>query len=333
MERRRRSLPLIAAAAAFLVVAAMPYPGEAATPLRKDYYDKSCSNLEAIVREEVARKINETVVTIPATLRLVFHDCMVGGCDAAVLIASKNNDAEKDAEDNESLAGDGFDTINRVKTAVERSCPGVVSCADIIQLAARDVVFLSKGPYWSVELGRRDSLVSRASDVKGKLPDPDMHVKELSPLFQRSGFSPDDMVALSGAHTVGFAHCTRFLKRLYNYSSSTPTDPSFNPDYAQQLKQACPPNVGETIAVNMDPVSPITFDNKYYTNLQYGLGLFTSDQVLYTDGATKEIVDKFAGNQKEFFDAFVAAMIKLGRLGVKTGNDGEIRKVCTAFNH
>jgi len=83
----------------------------------------------------------------------------------------------------------------------------------------------------------------------------------------------------------------------------------------------------------MDPVSPITFDNKYYTNLQYGLGLFTSDQVLYTDGATKGIVDKFAGNQKEFFDAFVAAMIKLGRLGVKTGNDGEIRKVCTAFNH
>ncbi|KAG2585245.1 peroxidase 51-like [Panicum virgatum] len=333
MERRRRSLPLIAAAA-FLVVAAMPYPGGAATPpLRKDYYDKSCRNLEAIVREEVARKINETVVTIPATLRLVLHDCMVGGCDAAVLIASKNNDAEKDAKDNESLAGDGFDTINRVKTAVERSCPGVVSCTDIIQLAARDVVFLSKGPYWSVELGRRDSLVSRASDVKGKLPDPNMHLKELSPLFQRSGFSPDDMVALSGAHTVGFAHCTRFLNRLYNYSSSMPTDPSFHPDYALQLKQACPPNVGETIAVNMDPVSPITFDNKYYTNLQYGLGLFTSDQVLYTDGATKGIVDKFAGNQKEFFDAFVAAMIKLGRLGVKTGNDGEIRKVCTAFNH
>ncbi|KAG2580250.1 peroxidase 51-like isoform X2 [Panicum virgatum] len=335
MERRRRSLCLIAAAAFLVVVAtAMPYPGEAATPpLRKDYYAKSCSNLEAIVREEVARKINETVVTIPATLRLVFHDCMVGGCDAAVLISSKKNDAEKDAEDNDSLAGDGFDTINRVKTAVERSCPGVVSCADIIQLAARDVVFLSKGPYWSVELGRRDGLVSRASDVKGKLPDPKMHVKELSPLFQRSGFSPDDMVALSGAHTVGFAHCTRFLNRLYNYSSSTPTDPSFNPDYAQQLKQACPPNVGETIAVNMDPVSPITFDNNYYTNLQYGLGLFTSDQVLYTDGATKNIVDRFAGNQKEFFDAFVAAMIKLGRLGVKTGNDGEIRKVCTAFNH
>lgn len=314
-------------AAAFLA-AAMP-----AAALSPDYYRNSCPDLESIVRYEVNKKKSETVVTIPATLRLVFHDCMIGGCNANVLIASKNNDAEKDAEDNESLAGDGFDTINRVKTAVEAKCPGVVSCADIMQLAARDVVYLSEGPYWRPELGRRDGLVSRASDVKGKLPNPDMHVGDLMPLFQRNGFSVVDMTALSGAHTVGFAHCTRFTNRLYNYSSSTATDPSFNPDYADQLKQACPPNVNKTIAVNMDPVSPVKFDNAYYSNLQYGLGLFTSDQVLYTDGATRPIVDKFAANQKDFFDAFVSAMIKLGRLGVKTGKDGEIRRVCTAFNH
>nr|CAB3481549.1 unnamed protein product [Digitaria exilis] len=343
MERRRRGLSFIVAA--LLVVAAMPFPGgeaatpysggssPAATPLRTDYYKFSCPHLEDIVRAEVARKIQETVVTIPATLRQVFHDCMVGGCDATVLIASRNNDAEKDAKDNESLAGDGFDTVNRVKTAVEKWCPGVVSCADIMHLAAREVVFQSKGPYWSVELGRLDGLVSRASDVNGKLPDPDMHVKELMPVFQRNGFSLVDMVALSGAHTVGFAHCTRFLNRLYYYNSTMPTDPSIHPDYAKQLKDACPSNVGATIAVNMDPVTPVQFDNKYYTNLQYKLGLFTSDQVLYTDGSTKPIVDKFAADQKAFFDAFVAAMIKLGRLGVKTGNNGEIRRVCTAFNH
>jgi len=189
------------------------------------------------------------------------------------------------------------------------------------------------GPYWRVELGRLDALASRASDVKGKLPAPEMHVKELTPVFQTNGFTTKEMIALSGAHTVGFAHCTRFTNRLYNYSSSTPTDPSFNSDYADQLKQACPIRVGPTIAVNMDPVSPIKFDNTYYTNLQDGLGLFTSDQVLYTDETTRPIVDRFAASQEEFFDAFKAAMLKLGRLGVKTGKDGEIRRVCTAFNH
>lgn len=64
------------------------------------------------------------------------------GCDASVLIASPNGDAEKDAEDNLSLAGDGFDTVIKAKQAVEAVCPAVVSCADVLAIAARDVVAL-----------------------------------------------------------------------------------------------------------------------------------------------------------------------------------------------
>lgn len=58
------------------------------------------------------------------------------------MIASPNGDAEKDSQDNISLAGDGFDTVVKAKQAVEAQCPGVVSCADILALAARDVVVL-----------------------------------------------------------------------------------------------------------------------------------------------------------------------------------------------
>ena len=72
------------------------------------------------------------------------------GCDASVMIASGSNDAEKDAPDNLSLAGDGFDTVVRAKAAVEKACPGVVSCADVLALAARDVVTMVRNQMRSV---------------------------------------------------------------------------------------------------------------------------------------------------------------------------------------
>ncbi|KAJ3681272.1 hypothetical protein LUZ60_015761 [Juncus effusus] len=326
MEARRSNLIMVLA-----LIMAIISIGEALSP---QYYWQSCPNVEVIVREAVQKKINQTVVTIPATLRLFFHDCMVTGCDASALIASLNSDAEKDASDNLSLAGDGFDTVVQAKKAVEKQCKGVVSCADILALAARDVVALSGGPSFTVELGRYDGLVSKATLVNGHLPAPENHLDDLITLFSENGLNTTDLIALSGAHTVGFSHCSRFTSRLYNYNGQTgQIDPSLNSDYAEQLKMACPQNVDPTIAVNMDPFTPITFDNVYYTNLVNGLGLFTSDAVLYNDARSKDIVVEFAKNQDSFFAAFEEAMLKVGRLNVKTSVDGEIRRDCTAFNH
>ncbi|KAF8011132.1 hypothetical protein BT93_J1679 [Corymbia citriodora subsp. variegata] len=313
-----------------VVLAAAAEVGRA--QLAEGFYGQTCPNVESIVKQAVTTKFGQTFVTIPGTLRLFFHDCFIEGCDGSILISSPNGDAEKDAPDNESLAGDGFDTVVKAKQAVEASCPGVVSCADILAIAARDVVVLAGGSSFNVELGRRDGLVSKKSRVAGKLPEPNFDLDQLNAIFSQHGLTQSDMIALSGAHTLGFSHCDRFANRLYSFSSSSTIDPTLNSTYAAQLMQACPRNVDPQIAINMDPVTPQTFDNMYYKNLVQGMGLFTSDESLFTDSASQSTVLNFANSPGSFNQAFGTAMRKLGRVGIKTGSQGEIRRDCTAFN-
>ncbi|KAM3253380.1 Peroxidase 73 [Capsicum annuum] len=354
-----------------LILAIIVILGGADGQLQENFYAFTCPNVEFTVQQAVATKFSQTFVTIPATLRLFFHDCFVEGCDASVMIASPDGDAEKDFKDNLSLAGDGFDTVVKAKEAVEALCPGVVSCADILAIAARDVVVLvstacytplvffgfdiflslftircilpvdlfvsfgeniqAGGPSYNVELGRRDGLISKASRVAGNLPEPNFNLIQLNTMFARHNLSQFDMIALSGAHTLGFSHCDRFANRIYSFTPSNP-DPSLDPEYAKQLMGMCPQNVDPSIAINMDPVTPRTFDNEYYKNLVGGKGLFTSDQVLFTDESSQGTVNDFANNGFDFNGAFVTAMRKLGRVGVKTGDKGEIRLDCSRFN-
>ncbi|EAY90311.1 hypothetical protein OsI_11886 [Oryza sativa Indica Group] len=39
-------------------------------------------------------------------------------------------------------------------------------------------------------------------------------------LFMRKGSTPRELVALAGAHTVGFSHCGEFAHRLYSFKSA-----------------------------------------------------------------------------------------------------------------
>ncbi|KAF3324013.1 peroxidase 51-like protein [Carex littledalei] len=298
--------------------------------LTQNYYSNTCPNVESIVRAAVTKKFSETPITVGATIRLFFHDCFVQGCDASVIVASSgNNTAEKDHPINLSLAGDGFDTVIRAKAAVDAvpQCTNRVSCADILTMATRDVIALSGGPSYTVELGRLDGLRSSASDVNRRLPGPDSSLDQLTNLFAVNGLSMSDMIALSGAHTIGFAHCTTFSNRIRSTVDST-----MNPTYARQLQAACPANANPNLAVGLDPVTPRAFDNQYFKNLQQGMGLLRSDQVLFTDSRSRPLVNSWAQSTAAFQRAFVNAITKLGRVGVKTGANGNIRRNCAVIN-
>lgn len=81
---------------------------------------------------------NANISYIISTLKLEWF-IVFQGCDASVLLNSTaNSTAEKEAIPNLTLIG--FDVIDKIKEKVEDACPGVVSCADILTLAARDSV-------------------------------------------------------------------------------------------------------------------------------------------------------------------------------------------------
>ncbi|XP_021289182.1 peroxidase 50-like isoform X2 [Herrania umbratica] len=256
------------------------------------------------------------------------------GCDASVLIASsRNNKAERDSEINLSLPGDGFDVFFRAKRAVELQCPGVASCADVMAIATRDLVNLVGGPRWEVQKGRRDGLVSKASRVAGNLPQANQKISQLISLFKSKGLSVLDMVALSGGHTIGFSHCREFMPRIYSYNETFDIDPTMNQDYALSLRGPCPrKNLDPTVVALNDVTTPFIFDNAYFGNLQKGLGLLTTDQMLGVDSLTRPYVNIMARDQQIFFNYFVKAMIKMSKIGVKIGSNGEIRSDCGSFN-
>lgn len=54
------------------------------------------------------------------------------------MLELKNKQAEKNAPPNLSL--EDFDVIDNLKAALEKECPGIVSCSDVLALVARDVV-------------------------------------------------------------------------------------------------------------------------------------------------------------------------------------------------
>ncbi|XP_027176363.1 peroxidase 25 [Coffea eugenioides] len=301
--------------------------------LKAGFYSSSCQNAESIVRSTVETHNNKDPTVAAGLLRLHFHDCFIQGCDGSILIAGAS--AERNALANSGLRG--FEVIDDAKKQLEGSCPGIVSCADILALAARDAVGLSGGPSWDVPTGRRDGGISSSSEVPNNLPSPLDPIAVQRQKFAAKGLDDRDLVTLVGAHTIGQADCLFFRYRLYNFTATGNADPSLNQAFLAQLQSLCPRNGDGSRRVALDKDSQFKFDVSFFKNVRDGNGVLESDQRLWGDPSTRRIVENYAGNIRRLlglrFDfEFPKAMIKMSSIEVKTGAQGEIRKICSKFN-
>ncbi|KAJ7975993.1 Peroxidase [Quillaja saponaria] len=302
--------------------------------LNATFYANSCPNVSTIVRNVIQQSLQSDSRIGASLIRLHFHDCFVNGCDASILLDNSGSiQSEKDAAPNNNSTR-GFNVVDNIKTSVENACPGVVSCADILALAAESSVSLAGGPSWNVLLGRRDSLTANQGGANTSIPSPVEGLANITAKFSAVGLNTNDLVALSGAHTFGRAQCRTFINRLYNFSNTGSPDPTLNSSYLITLQQTCPQNGSGTTLSNLDPTTADGFDNNYFTNLQNNQGLLQSDQELFsTSGsATISIVNSFSSNQTAFFQSFVQSIINMGNISPLTGSNGEIRLDCKKVN-
>ncbi|TYH96509.1 hypothetical protein ES332_A12G182200v1 [Gossypium tomentosum] len=189
--------------------------------LTLDYYKSTCPTVFEIVRKEMECEVNSDPRNAALVLRLHFHDCFVQGCDGSVLLDDTISlQGEKKASANvNSLKG--FEIIDRIKNKLESECPGTVSCADILTVAARDAVILVGGPYWDVPVGRKDSKTANYDLVRENIPTANEGLLSIIAKFLYQGLSVTDMVALAGAHTIGMARCENFRARIYGDFGAT----------------------------------------------------------------------------------------------------------------
>ncbi|KAL2516166.1 Peroxidase superfamily protein [Forsythia ovata] len=317
--------------------------------LRYDYYNESCPLAEKIVRTTVHELFNGRRNVAPALLRLLFHDCFVEGCDASVLLDAADGIAsEKDSPPNESLKG--FDLIDIIKLKLEQTCPGIVSCADIVVLAARE----------SVLPGRRDSTVSFQEVATYELPTPQDDLSKSIETFASRGFDQRETVSLLGAHSTGTIRCKFFFNRLYNFSGTQGPDPSIDTEFLSFLRSKCnrshtstsPLSISPSLSpspsssvnhlstssftdpvMKMDYEGPGTgFGTVYYSSLLQGKGLLFVDQQLTAGEETETWVRAYASDVSLFQRDFGLTMTKLSNLQVLTAPMGQVRLNCRKVN-
>ncbi|KAK9079494.1 hypothetical protein SSX86_001166 [Deinandra increscens subsp. villosa] len=231
----------------------------------------------ALIQGEIRKVLSKSKAA--GVLRLVFHDAGTYELDDASGGMNGSISFELDRPENKGLKK-SLKILVEAKTIVDEKQP--VSMADMIAVAGAEAVSLCGGPTIPVRLGRLDSMVP---DPEGKLPEETLDAFGLKQSFQRKGFSTQELVALSGAHTLGSK----------GFGNPVVFDNAY---YKVLLEKPWLSSAGMTSMVGLP-----------------------SDRALVEDDECLRWISKYADDQDLFFEDFMNAYIKLVNSGAKWRRD------------
>ncbi|CAM8980224.1 unnamed protein product [Rhodiola kirilowii] len=180
--------------------------------------------------------------------------------------------------------------------------PGI-TYADLFQLASATAIEEAGGPKIPMKYGRVDVSSPEQCPPEGKLPDagPPSPAEHLRQVFYRMGLSDKDIVALSGAHTLGRSRPERsgWGKPETKYTKDGPGAPGGQSWTVQWLK----------------------FDNSYFKDIKErkdeDLLVLPTDAALFDDPSYRVYAEKYAEDQEAFFKDYAESHAKLSNLGSK----------------
>eukprot|EP00421_Protoceratium_reticulatum_P007601 CAMPEP_0168365670 /NCGR_PEP_ID=MMETSP0228-20121227/4837_1 /TAXON_ID=133427 /ORGANISM="Protoceratium reticulatum, Strain CCCM 535 (=CCMP 1889)" /LENGTH=1329 /DNA_ID=CAMNT_0008378457 /DNA_START=132 /DNA_END=4121 /DNA_ORIENTATION=- len=208
----------------------------------------------------------------------------------------------------------------------------LVSWADLIQMASAVSIEHAGGPKIQMRYGRQDvsgpegcpGETSRGTAGNAGLPDAEAPygcgattaAQHLRNIFYRMGFEDGDIVALSGAHTLGRAFKERSgtVAEGYGEANACPYTKSVG---------LCPVRRDGTPGVGMPGGKSWTkkwlkFDNGYYKDYAENdpnLLWFSTDRVLHTDEAFKPFFMRYKEDESAFFRDYADVHRRLSELG------------------
>ncbi|XP_061341024.1 putative L-ascorbate peroxidase 6 isoform X3 [Gastrolobium bilobum] len=238
--------------------------------LRANAMQPGTKKIYLLIKDEVRKVLSKGKAA--GVLRLVFHDAgtfeiddNTGGMNGSIVY-------ELERPENAGL----IKSVKKAKTQIDAIQP--VSWADVIAVAGAEAVEVCGGPPIQVSLGRLDS---QRPDPEGRLPEESLSASDLKKCFQRKSFSTQELVALSGAHTLGSK----------GFGSPTSFDNSY---YKILLEKPWMSSGGMSSMIGLP-----------------------SDHALVEDDECLRWIKKYADNENMFFEDFKNAYVKLVNSGVR----------------